>query len=349
MVRGPEDFEFLDSFHRVKRFRSLFREIFCGTDPAAFLARLHYRGILKSRCPARWSLNRLQGLFERFLNAARHMTDAFPFSGKPLEEPGLMLLHLPEERCGDECFSSWVRVLDGMMPGMQFVMSVGRDARNRIPENILKQRLELPRNPAPPTGLRAIEDTLPDYILYPELRDRAIGFLTRGCPFRCRFCVVPLKEEGVRQVNSLDDLLQGDRSRLILLDDNLLAHPRASELLAEMAERGIQVNFNQTLDIRLLDREKAGLLRRIRYSNVAFNRRVIHFSLNDTSNLDLVQRKYRLMDFTPKSSPRWLGQGSFFFRFLSLVNWRLDSGEATKRLSTGESCKAFWPNPQCGS
>lgn len=426
-VRGPEDFEFLDPLHRTRRFRSLFGEVFCGTDPAAFLARLHYRGILKSRYPAWRSLIRLQGLFERFLNidtskwtergcdfkdwwqrlspleqrlclplldAARHMTDAFPFSGKPLEEPGLMLLHRPEERCGDKCFSSWVRVLDGMMPGMQFVMSVCESSRNLLPENILKQRLELPRNPTAPsrsrTALRAfpgtvvlhhldgrlpnlalmklgryhkqcgrtvvlerkgrpvqgadavyascvftgtatrqrmkalerryggdwclggsgvdvgrrlpaaIEDTLADYSLYPELRHRAIGFLTRGCPFRCKFCVVPLKEGGVRQVNSLEDLLQGDRTRLILLDDNLLAHPRACELLAEMVERNIQVNFNQTLDIRLLDREKAGLLRRVRYSNVAFNRRVIHFSLNDTSNLDLVRRKYRLMAFTPK-------------------------------------------------
>ncbi len=427
VVRGGEDFDFLDPFHRVRRFHSLFSRVCCGTDPVAFLERLHYRGIRKSRYPALQSLTRLQGLVERFLeidtsawtdkacdfeawwkqgtpleqdlclpllDAARHMIDAFPHSGTPLEEPGLMLLHRPDRRCGKDRFPSWIRLLDTMLPRTQFVVSVSAAARNRIPEDLIEKRLDLPRNPAQPSrpaaplrvprgtvvlhqldgrlpnlalmklaryhrqrgkevvlerkarpvrGAQAVyascvfsdtasrprmkrlerhyggdwflggsgvdvskrlpaevEDTLPDYGIYPELANRAMGFLTRGCPFRCRFCIVPVKEGGVHQVSSLDDLLQGDRTHLILLDDNLLAHPGASTLLAEMAERKLRVNFNQTLDIRLLDREKAALLQRIHYSNVAFNRRVIHFSLNNTSNLDSVRRKYRLMGFTPK-------------------------------------------------
>jgi hypothetical protein len=96
-----------------------------------------------------------------------------------------------------------------------------------------------------------VEALPPDYSLYPELRDRALGFLTRGCPQRCRFCVVPVKEGAPRQVSDLDTVLQG-RRKLILLDDNLLAHPAALELLEEMARRKLQVNFNQTLDLRRL-------------------------------------------------------------------------------------------------
>ena len=35
-----------------------------------------------------------------------------------------------------------------------------------------------------------IEAMAPDYSLYPEMGDRALGFLTRGCPRRCPFrCV----------------------------------------------------------------------------------------------------------------------------------------------------------------
>jgi radical SAM superfamily enzyme YgiQ (UPF0313 family) len=53
----------------------------------------------------------------------------------------------------------------------------GVDLKLRLPENI---------------------ETLPaDYSLYPELADRAIGFLTRGCPFSCPFCIVPQKEGAV--------------------------------------------------------------------------------------------------------------------------------------------------------
>ena len=38
-----------------------------------------------------------------------------------------------------------------------------------------------------------IEACPADYKLYPELGDRAIGFITRGCPYRCRFLPCPEK------------------------------------------------------------------------------------------------------------------------------------------------------------
>lgn len=108
-----------------------------------------------------------------------------------------------------------------------------------------------------------VEALAPDYSLYPDLGDRAIGFLTRGCPRRCPFCVVPVKEGLPRLMSDLETLLQG-RKKLILLDDNLLAHPAALELLEEMARRKLEVNFNQTLDLRRVTPESAKLLRQIR-------------------------------------------------------------------------------------
>ncbi len=143
-----------------------------------------------------------------------------------------------------------------------------------------------------------IEALAPDYSLYPSLGDRAIGFLTRGCPGRCAFCAVPQKEGRIRQVADLDMLLQGRRKKLILLDDNLLAHPKAAELLEEMVRRGLRVNFNQTLDLRRLTPEHADLLRRLHCSNLAFHRRVYHFSLNDCHNLEALRRRYDLLRVT---------------------------------------------------
>jgi hypothetical protein len=153
---------------------------------------------------------------------------------------------------------------------------------------------------------KEIEKMPADYSLYPELGDRAIGFITRGCPFQCPFCIIPVKEGKTHQVSNLDELIQNDRKKLILLDDNILSHPRAGEILEDMARRNLQVNFNQTLDIRLLDKEKSRLLRRIRCSNTTFTRMAYHFSLNDTSNLDLVRRKYRQLDFTPKDNVEFI-------------------------------------------
>jgi hypothetical protein len=151
-----------------------------------------------------------------------------------------------------------------------------------------------------------IESLPPDYSLYPSLGDRAIGFLTRGCPGRCAFCAVPRKEGRVRQVADLDMLLQGRRKKLILLDDNILAHSKATELLEEMVRRNISVNFNQTLDLRRLKAVQAELLRRLRCSSLAFHRRVYHFSLNDCRGLDRLQRPYDLLGVTSKDNAEFV-------------------------------------------
>ena len=139
-----------------------------------------------------------------------------------------------------------------------------------------------------------IEALAPDYSLYPELGDRALGFLTRGCPFHCPFCVVPIKEGSPRQVSDLDGLLQG-RRKLILLDDNLLAHPDALRLMEELVRRGLAVNFNQTLDLRLLTPEAAALLRRLHCANSTFTRHNLYFSLNDARHLELMRERYALL------------------------------------------------------
>jgi hypothetical protein len=141
-----------------------------------------------------------------------------------------------------------------------------------------------------------IEQGEADYDLYPELGDRAMGFLTRGCPYRCPFCLVPKKEGDVRIVDDLDSLLQG-RKNLILLDDNILAHRRAGELLEQMARRGLSVNFTQTLDLRILDAELTELLKRIHCSNTRFTRQVYHFSLNGISGLSRIRDNYARFGF----------------------------------------------------
>jgi hypothetical protein len=150
-----------------------------------------------------------------------------------------------------------------------------------------------------------IESLAPDYSLYPELGDRAIGFLTRGCPQHCRFCVVPVKEGKPRQVSEFDTLLQG-RQKLILLDDNLLAHPAALEFLEEIARRDLAVNFNQTLDLRRLTPDVAALLRRIRCSNSNFTRRNYHFSLNDARHLERVRERYALLQTNSRDNVQFV-------------------------------------------
>ena len=69
-----------------------------------------------------------------------------------------------------------------------------------------------------------IEHIYPDYALYPDLtEDIAYGFLTRGCPRGCKFCIVAEKE-GRRsyKVADLHEFWRGQK-HIELLDPNILA------------------------------------------------------------------------------------------------------------------------------
>ncbi len=427
-----DDFNFTYPFFRVTRFHSLFNKQALITDPVAFLTRLHYKGVMVSRYPAVQTMQTLRKLFNEYLDietghwmdktcdfrqewsrlypfqqqatlpvldAARHMIDAFPRSGTPLNMPGLLLLDRPDRFCTEKIFPQWITLMDLLLPKIQFVLTLSDKSRSNFPHKVQRKRLPLPTPVERPKAKRLtrvpnkavllfdVDSRLPnlalmkisryfkekrrnvilarmdsfikgvevvyascvffssssrkrinrlqqyygeslilggsgvdvkgrlpreieklpaDYSLYPELKDRAIGFITRGCPLNCPFCIVPVKEGKIHQVSDLDSLLENGRHKLILLDDNILSHPGAGDFLEEMARRNLQVNFNQTLDIRLLDKEKAHILKRIHCSNRQFTRLVYHFSLNDTRNLDQVRSKYNLLGFTPKDNVEFI-------------------------------------------
>ena len=151
-----------------------------------------------------------------------------------------------------------------------------------------------------------IESLPADYELYPELKDRAIGFLTRGCPHKCPFCVVPEKEGPPRKVSNLASLLGPQIKKLILLDDNLLAHEESEQMLEEMAVMGLQVNFTQSLDLRYVSKKKARLLRDIECMNTRFTRPNYYFSLNNNKRLSIISNKYKWFEFKRRDNVEFI-------------------------------------------
>lgn len=121
--------------------------------------------------------------------------------------------------------------------------------------------------PLPPE----IEHIYPDYTLYPNLtKDTAYGFLTRGCPNNCGFCIVSQKEcaRSVK-VADLPEFWRGQR-HIKLLDPNLLACKDRADLLRQLIDSRARIDFTQGLDARLVTEEAAGLLKQIKIDKVHF-------------------------------------------------------------------------------
>lgn len=109
----------------------------------------------------------------------------------------------------------------------------------------------------------------PDYSIYPNIpKDTAYGFLTRGCPNKCPWCVVPRKEGKIRPYMDCDEIAIEGRKKLVLMDNNILAAgDYAMQQLQKIIERGYRIDFNQALDARLVTEEFAKLLAQIKWIN----------------------------------------------------------------------------------
>lgn len=114
-----------------------------------------------------------------------------------------------------------------------------------------------------------IEHTRPDYKLYPGL-DYSIGFTSRGCPRHCPWCVVPEKEGGIKPWASIYEFWDRHHTKIKLLDNNLLASSNWRETMEHLIAEQVEVDFNQGLDIRLVNEENAWYLSRVNAKNLRF-------------------------------------------------------------------------------
>ena len=176
-----------------------------------------------------------------------------------------------------------------------------------------------------------IEHIYPDYSLYPHFtQDTAYGFLTRGCPRGCDFCIVGHKEGRCSvKIADLSEFWRGQK-KVVLCDPNILACRDWRSLLQQLIDAGVEVDFNQGLDIRMMSEEKAEMIGRTRIKE-------IHFAWDRYTDREFVLPKLRMFAEVTKQKPN-----SHSAIVYTLVNFDTTMEQDLDRIYTLREM-GYWP------
>lgn len=138
-----------------------------------------------------------------------------------------------------------------------------------------------------------IDRLQPYYSLFPQVDNKtAYGFLTRGCPNKCKWCIVPIKEGGVHPYMDIDEIAQnGKRPNVVLMDNNVLACDYGIHQLEKIADKGYRIDLNQGNSARLVDDSVARLFARIRWIGS-----MIRFAADTPRQIAEVEKAMALID-----------------------------------------------------
>ena len=136
-----------------------------------------------------------------------------------------------------------------------------------------------------------IEHIYPDYSIYynliPEVKDTAYGFLTRGCPRGCNFCIVKDKEG--RKSCKVADLSEfwHRQKNIVLLDPNLFACSQWKDLSQQLIDSKAWIDFSQGCDIRIMNEEKIRTIQKMKIKR-------IHFAWDRYEDKDYILPKFEM-------------------------------------------------------
>lgn len=160
------------------------------------------------------------------------------------------------------------------------------------------------------TLAKEIDLLQPDYSIYPQIDSKtAYGFLTRGCPNRCKWCIVPEKEGKIAPYMDIEEIAIDGRKNIILMDNNILASDYGLQQIEKIARIGVRVDFNQALDARLVTEDIAKLLAKVKWI------KRIRFGCDTPGQISECERAAELID-------KYGYKGEYFFYCILLNDFK---------------------------
>jgi len=194
---------------------------------------------------------------------------------------------------------------EGYIPGECTIGGSGFDLISRLPEEI--------------------EHIRPDYTLY-KLK-YSLGFTTRGCIRNCGFCIVRKKEGDIKEHAEVEEFLNPESNIIVLLDNNFLALSSHIKKLQLFINKGWRIDFNQGLDIRLINKENARLLARVKHlKQIRFSWDLIYYEKEVKKGLKILFKMgikpYRIMVYALCNFNTSFEED--MYRFEELINLGVD-------------------------
>lgn len=147
------------------------------------------------------------------------------------------------------------------------------------------------------------DNVQPDYTLYKDFKfydkNTAYGFVTRGCPNKCKWCIVPKKEGEIKPYDDVENISQGRRN-IILMDNNILASDYGLSQLEKVVRNGYRIDLNQAMDARLVTDEIAQLIGNVHWINY------IRFGCDTMQQVDECKRAIELIRKYNKRKTRFV-------------------------------------------
>jgi len=135
---------------------------------------------------------------------------------------------------------------------------------------LLPKFIEIETGITPHIGLLdGAEECGPDYSLFPNLQC-SITFTSRGCKRKCKFCAVRCHEPKFFVKEDWEKDIDLSKKMIIFWDNNWLFSPNFSKDIEKLKHIDKPFDFNQGLDCRLFNSEKAKLLSGVRIKPLRF-------------------------------------------------------------------------------